>query len=140
MINDEEDDIAEERKVTVKYNRKGWEEESSVPAYEIGGGGGGSGTGGGRTAGGGGMEKPSRLDTPMNQNGNNGKNGVVEGEAAVENNKVFLDLLGLRKKIFRRKRLVILLVLLAKTLPILKRVVMMKMKLYLLNNEKGNKM
>uniref|UniRef100_A0A915PG63 HTH OST-type domain-containing protein n=1 Tax=Meloidogyne floridensis TaxID=298350 RepID=A0A915PG63_9BILA len=81
MINDEED-IAEERKITVKYNRKGWEEESSVPAYEIGGGGGESGT-----AGGGGMEKPSRLDTPINQNGNNGKNGVVEGEAAVENNK-----------------------------------------------------
>uniref|UniRef100_A0A915P0T8 NADAR domain-containing protein n=2 Tax=Meloidogyne TaxID=189290 RepID=A0A915P0T8_9BILA len=79
MINDEEDDIAEERKITVKYNRKGWEEESSVPAYEIGGGGGGSGTAGG------GMEKPSRLDTPMNQNGNNGKNGVVEGEAVVEN-------------------------------------------------------
>uniref|UniRef100_A0A914MI84 Uncharacterized protein n=1 Tax=Meloidogyne incognita TaxID=6306 RepID=A0A914MI84_MELIC len=81
MINDEED-IAEERKITVKYNRKGWEEESSVPAYEIGGGGGESGT-----AGGGGMEKPSRLDTPINQNANNGKNGVVEGEAAVENNK-----------------------------------------------------
>uniref|UniRef100_A0A914LJ28 Uncharacterized protein n=1 Tax=Meloidogyne incognita TaxID=6306 RepID=A0A914LJ28_MELIC len=77
MINDEEDDIAEERKITVKYNRKGWEEESSVPAYEIGGGGGGTA--------GGGMEKPSRLDPPINQNGNNGKNGVVEGEAAVEN-------------------------------------------------------
>nr|CAD2207631.1 unnamed protein product [Meloidogyne enterolobii] len=80
MINDEEADIAEERKITVKYNRKGWEEESSVPAYEIGGGG-GSGTGGG------GIEKPSRLDTPINQNVNNAKNGVVEGEAAVNDNK-----------------------------------------------------
>ncbi|CAK5025705.1 unnamed protein product [Meloidogyne enterolobii] len=86
MINDEEADIAEERKITVKYNRKGWEEESSVPAYEIGAGVGGSGTGGGGTAGGG-MEKPSRLDTPINQNVNNGKNEVVEGEAVENDNK-----------------------------------------------------
>uniref|UniRef100_A0A1I8B1I2 HTH OST-type domain-containing protein n=1 Tax=Meloidogyne hapla TaxID=6305 RepID=A0A1I8B1I2_MELHA len=65
MINCEEDDIAEESKITVKYNRKGWAEESSVPAYEIGGGG----------------EKTSRLDPPINVGTNAVQNG---GEGAKE--------------------------------------------------------